>query len=157
MLVTSLKKTQKDAQEMTLEAQIRARETFIDRTIRRRACSRSQRLEESQKRLEELRAMALVQPVAPQPVDASAEVSRPNCTTGRLSISKSEEGGLRSRHGGGLGVAGRPTGRHEHGTHGWKSCGSSTRIWTDHRCYQKPPSHPWSPTWSDDCRQRSSK
>ena len=34
-----------------------------------------QRLEESQKRLEELRAMVLVQPVAPQPVDASAEVS----------------------------------------------------------------------------------
>ena len=34
-----------------------------------------QRLEESQKRLEELRAMVLVQPIAPQPVDASAEVS----------------------------------------------------------------------------------
>ena len=52
-----------------------------------------QRLEESQKRLEELLAMVLVQQVAPQPVDASADgvgsattIAGPSCTTDRLSI-----------------------------------------------------------------------
>ena len=82
MLITSLKKAQKDAQEMPLEAQIRAREAFIERSKKRieqfdvERAAEVQRLEESQRRLEELRAMVLVQPIAPQPVDASAEVSR---------------------------------------------------------------------------------
>ena len=38
-------------------------------------------------------------------------------------------------------MVGRPTGRHEHGACGWKSCGSRTHLWIDHRCHQKPPSH----------------
>ena len=81
-LVTSLKKAQKDAQEMPLEAQIRAREAFIERSKKRieefdvERAAEVQRLEGSQKRLEEFRAMVLVHPVAPQLVDASAEVSR---------------------------------------------------------------------------------
>ena len=82
VLVASLKKAQRDAQEMPVEAQIRAREVFIERAKKRieqidlERAAEVRRLEESQKRLEELRAMILVQPVAPQPVDASAEVSR---------------------------------------------------------------------------------
>ena len=67
---------------MCEKKKIRAREAFIERAKKRieqidlERAAEVRRLEESQKRLEELRAMVLVQPVAPQPVDASAEVSR---------------------------------------------------------------------------------
>ena len=82
VLVASLKKAQRDVQEMPVEAQIKAQEAFIERAKKRieqidlECAAEVRRLEESQKRLEEFRAMVLVQPVAPQPVDASAEVSR---------------------------------------------------------------------------------
>ena len=88
----------------------------------------------------------------PTPADGvgfATTVAGSSGTVGRLSIPKLKEGGLRSRHGaGGLGVVGRPTGRHEHGTHGWESCGSSTHLWHDHRCHHlQGSSHPWCPTW----------
>ena len=135
VLVASLKKAQRDAP---------------------RADAEVWRLEESQKRLEELRAMVLVQPVAPQPVDASAEVSRLQQMVLDLQRllqglwhrwsslhSEAERGRIafppRSRRF--WSGWGRPTGRHEHGAHGWKSCGSRTHLWIDHRCCQKPPSH----------------
>ena len=90
-------------------------------------------------------------PVAPQPVDASAEVSdssrwcwicNGNCRAQLHHWSSLHvEAAPRSRHGGGgLGVACRMTGRHEHGAYGWESCGSSTHLWTDHRRHHKPPS-----------------
>ena len=92
---------------------------------------------------EELQAMVFVQPVAPQscrcqcrseptPADgvgSATTIAGPSCTIGRLSIWKLEEDYV------------PVTGRHEHGAHGWESCGSSTHLWTDHRCYQKPLSH----------------
>ena len=62
-LVSALKRSQKDAQEQPLDAQIRAREAFIERARKRivlydeeRAAEVS-RLEESEKRLEELRGV----------------------------------------------------------------------------------------------------
>ena len=74
-------------------------------------------------------------------VGSATTIAGPSCTT-RLSIPKSEEGGLRSRHGGGSPrVGGRPAGRHEHSAHGWESCGSRMHLWIDHRCHRKPPSH----------------
>ena len=103
---------------MPLEAQIRAREAFIERSKKRieqhdveHAANQVQRLEESQKRLEELRAMVPTQPIAPTPANGvgfATTIAGPSCTIGRLSIQKSEEGGLRSHHGGGgLGVVDR--------------------------------------------------
>ena len=131
----SLKKAQKDAQEMPLEAQIRVREAFIERdedqTIRRRACSRSP---EEGGESETIGG-------APGP-NRWCWICNDNCraqlhhwSSLHLKVGR----GLRSRHGGGgLRVFGRPTGRHEHDAHGWESCGSSTHLWTDHRCYQTP-------------------
>ena len=71
-------------QEQPLDAQIRAREAFIERSWKRIAfydeerAAEVSRLEESEKRLEELRAMQRAQPGLPStPVaDASTEVTR---------------------------------------------------------------------------------
>ena len=82
-LVTALKHAQKDAQEQPLDAQIRAREAFIELSRMRIAhydeerAAEISRLEESEKRLEELRAMQRAQPLPSTPVaDASTEVAR---------------------------------------------------------------------------------
>ena len=67
-LVAALKRVQKDAQEQPLDAQIRAREAFIERARKRIAlhveerAAEVSRLEESEKRLEELRVMQRAQP-----------------------------------------------------------------------------------------------
>ena len=83
VLVAALKKAQKESQELHLEAQIRAREGFIERAKKRieqfdlERAAEVQRMEESQKRLAELRALQVAHPgPLPPPVDANAEVSR---------------------------------------------------------------------------------
>ena len=134
MLIISLKKAQKDAQEMPLEAQIRAREAFIERSKKRieqfdvERAAEVQRLEESQRRLEELRAMVL---------SCSA-----NCTTACRCQCRSEPTPAN-----GVGLATEEevlewlADRQEHGADGWESCGSRTHLWINHRCYQKLASH----------------
>ena len=83
VLVAALKKAQKESQELPLEAQIRPREGYIERAKKRikqfdlERAAEVQRMEESQKRLAELRALQVAQPgPLPPPVDANAEVSR---------------------------------------------------------------------------------
>ena len=83
VLIAASKKAQKESQEFPLEAQIRAREGFVERVKKRieqfdlERAAEVQRLEESQKRLAELRALQVVQPgPLPPPVDANAEVGR---------------------------------------------------------------------------------
>ena len=77
-LVTALKRAQKDAQEQPLDAQIRAREAFIERSRKRIAhydeerAAEISRLEESEKRLEELRALQRAQPGLPSTPVADA-------------------------------------------------------------------------------------
>ena len=64
-------------------AQIRVREAFLERSKKRieqfdvERTAEVQRLEESQKRLEELRAMVLVQSITPQFVDTSRREPTP--------------------------------------------------------------------------------
>ena len=86
MMVISMKKAQKCAQEMPLEAKIRAREAFIEPSNKRieqfdvERAAEVQRLEESQKRLEELRAMVLVQTECRKgPTPADGVGSNDNC------------------------------------------------------------------------------
>ena len=136
-LVSALKRAQKDAQEQPLDVQIRAREAFIERARKRIAlydeerAAEVSRLEESEKRLEELRAMQRAQPgPPPAPVtDASSEVARPADGDGiaetvgstcawqscsRFSFPCSEEEGLRPcDRAGGDGVDDRQTGGDE--------------------------------------------
>ena len=130
--------------------QIRAREAFTERSKKRieqfdvEGAAEVQRLEESQKRLEELQA--------PQLVDASAEVSRLQQMV--LDVQRQLQGpvALHSK----VGRGPRPTTEEEilewladeHGVDGWESCGSRTHLWIDH--VPQGQSHPWSRTWSDD-------
>ena len=82
VLVASLKKAQKESQELPLDAQIRAREDFIERAKKRidhfdlERAAEVRRMEESQKRLAELRALQGAQSAIPPTIDANAEVSR---------------------------------------------------------------------------------
>ena len=94
--------------------QIKAREAFIERARKRieqfdvKRAAEVQRLEESQKRLEELRSGPWF---ASSQLHHRLSAAGSSRTVGRLSISKPKEG-VRSRHGGGgHGVAVRPTGR----------------------------------------------
>ena len=120
-LVSALKRAQKDSEELSLGAQIRAREAFIQQDRKRIAQFDEERAAEVQrmegeKRLEELRALRIAQPAPPfsPPSDASREVAcpadglriatavAPRCfchSISRLSISQSEEGGSPPCHG----------------------------------------------------------
>ena len=138
-LATALKRAQKDAQEQPLDAQIRAREAFIERSRKRIAnydeerAAEASRLEESEKRLEELRAMQCAQPGLPSTPVADA-------STYRLSIPHSEEGGLRPNHRAGSdGVDERPTRGHERSAPVWESFRTGAHLWFDHRGHQKSP------------------
>ena len=133
MLITSLKKAQKDAQEMPLEAHIRAREAFIERSKKRIEQFDVERAAESRGWR---RVRKDWRSSGPWFLFSQLHHSLSNdscCTIGRLSNSEVGRGRLHFRHGGGgLGVVGRPAGRHEHGADGWESCGSRTHLWIDH-------------------------
>ena len=103
VLVASSKKAQKESQELPLDAQIRAREDFIERAKKRidhfdlERAAEVQRMEESQKRLAELRALQGAQSAIPPTIDASAEVSRLQQMVDvqrQFPIPQSEEGGF---------------------------------------------------------------
>ena len=83
-----------------------------DRTIRRRACSRSPEVGGESERLEELRAVVLVQPSRTTAFRCQCRSDNDNCRAQLHHWSSLHfevgRGGLRSRHGGGgLGVVGR--------------------------------------------------
>ena len=110
MLVTSLKKAQKDAQEMPLEAQNQSSRSFHrtlheeDRTIRRRACRRSPEVGgESEKTggapghgscsancTTACRCQCRSEPTPANGVGSATTIAGPSCTTGRPSATEEE-------------------------------------------------------------------
>ena len=101
-LVTALKRAQQEAQEMPLESQIQAREAFLERARKRlvhidqERAAEVLRIQECERRLEELRVAQNVQQAKPSvpPVDAAGEVARLQQMVSELQRQLQHQGGL---------------------------------------------------------------